>query len=79
MLKLLSILKSRYKPEKVFLAYAKQTFDRTKTIINDYIRFYIICNTYTVLIRCNLSYREIMKNLPEIRDILDKQADGVCC
>lgn len=74
---LLSILKSRSNTEKEFLAYAKEKFNRSKTIINDYIRFYIICNSYSILMSCNLSYREIMKNLPEIKTIIDQRTDVV--
>ena len=33
--------------------------------------------TIKVLINCNLSYREIMKNLPEIRKIFEKVSGGV--
>jgi cellulose biosynthesis protein BcsQ len=72
---LLSILKSRYNNEKEFLAYAKEKFNRSKTIITDYIRFYTICIKYTKLMNCNLSYREIMRNLPEIREILSDASD----
>jgi hypothetical protein len=69
---ILFCLKEKYTSEKEFLAYAKREFNRSKSIILDYIRFYDECNTYNGLINCNLSYREIMKNLVEIRKIFEK-------
>ena len=60
---LLSILKSRSSNEKEFLTFAKEKFNRSESTINNYIRFYNICNEYSILITCNLSYREIIKNL----------------
>ena len=59
------------------MEYAKGEFNRSKAIITDYIRFYVECNNHKSLINCNLSYREIMKNLPEIRKIFEKVSGGV--
>lgn len=75
---LLSILKSRYNSENEFLEYAKEQFNRSKTTLTDYIRFYAVCNQHSILTNCNLSYREIMKNLPEIKEMLVQRVGPSC-
>lgn len=54
----------------MFLAFTKEKFKRRNPTINEFIRFYNIFDNYYNIVTYNATYREIKKNLPEIKEML---------
>lgn len=56
--------------QKEINIFIQERYHIKVSTINKYIRFSGLCDKYEILLDCDLSYREIMNNIPEIEELL---------